>query len=63
MIKSKSWEISAWNPKDSAMLRALSCEDMKVRGRWGEAHQRGALFIYFETAHRDSYPFENFRPI
>jgi hypothetical protein len=34
MIKSKSWEISAWNPKDSAIFRVLSGEkETEVRGR------------------------------
>jgi hypothetical protein len=35
MIKSKSWEISAWNSKDSAILRALGGdpEEMKVGKR------------------------------
>ena len=36
MIKSKSWEISAWNPKDSVMFYVLSDEeDTGVRDREG----------------------------
>lgn len=35
MIKSRSWEISAWNPKDSAIFRVLSDVETMVgeRGR------------------------------
>lgn len=62
MIKSKSWEISAWNPKDSAMV-SISFKlrgDGGERGGWEQTHERVTLFIYLRTAHRDSS--SSFRP-
>jgi len=49
MIKSKSWEISAWNPKDSAMFWVLgSQEEAGVRGeeRVEERNLLGGWAIY-----------------
>ena len=40
IIKSNSWEISAWNPKDSAMFWVLSGKEETggegERGSWGD---------------------------
>jgi hypothetical protein len=51
MIKSKSWEISAWNPKDSVMLQAVS--DNKER-RWKWVRERDLEYpgvIYPSRSH------------
>ena len=57
MIKSKSWEISAWNPKDSAIFKVLSGEkkmEMRGRKRAGEKNLSECGSIYpMEVAHRD----------
>ena len=63
MIKSKSWEISAWNPKDSVMFRAVRVVRRDGSERKRGTYRRAELFIWSKSrigTHRS--PFEKIRP-
>ena len=67
MIKSKSWEISAWNPKDSAMFGILSGGEetgVREKERVGGRDLVEGCTIYPKITHIGIHcgPFENFRP-